>query len=425
MKITYYVNTMALIEGGRTRVLCDPWVTFGRRTACDFYNFPETSLTPEAVRAIAPDFIYLTHSHPDHFDPVTLDLFDKRTPIIIARFDNPFFEKAIRRLGFADVRAADPQSGLPMGGEDRAWIWPSLTYPDVDSIAVFRVDGETVANFNDNPFHAGQCRDIRTRFESIDVGLLPFGAHGPYPMFFQNLDDETAAAKARERKLRAYAAFAAFVRELGVRIAIPFAGGLVAAGPRALRYVHSGIGTRGEAIAHVGAGAPFTGVLLSEGCSYDTRTGLRHGDYVEKTHRSESAYLEWIARQPTRFDAGGAFHIAPSEQSDLSWMLERAREKQRKWQEIKKIDSKAVFYIDTGQALLYRLSLADDKVARVAERDIGDEKYQIYRMPYPLLLGLLTRHYNWSNVKTQYMWYYRKPDLFDPQLELMMSFLHL
>src|SRR5437867_3390356 len=101
MRLTYFVNTMVLLEGARTRVLCDPWVTFDLKSVSDFYNFPEAKVTREQVAAIRPDYIYLTHSHPDHFDPVTLDLFDKRTPVVIAKFANPFFERAIARLGFS------------------------------------------------------------------------------------------------------------------------------------------------------------------------------------------------------------------------------------------------------------------------------------------------------------------------------------
>ena len=46
-------------------------------------------------------------------------------------------------------------------------------------------------------------------------------------------------------------------------------------------------------------------------------------------------------------------------------------------------------------------------------------------MPYSLLVGLLTRHYNYSNVKTQHMTFYRKPNVFNRDLHILMSFLQL
>lgn len=425
MKAAYYVNTMVLLEGRRSRVLCDPWVTFGEESICDFYNFPPTGLTRAAVAAIAPDFLYITHSHPDHFDPATLALFDPATPVLIAKFDNPFFERAIRRLGFSDVRVSDPEHGIALNGDDRAWLFPAAHAPDVDSIGIFRIDGALSINANDNTFHAGQCAELARRFGAFDIGFLPFGAHGPYPMFYDNLAPAEKAAKAAERKQRAYESFAAYIRALGVRAVVPFAGGLVAGGPKALRYAYSGIGTRSEAVAHASASLDFAPVFLSEGCRHDFATGRTEGAFVERTYASETEYLARVAQKPTRFDAGGRFYVAPSEQIDLSPLLAQARAKQAKWQTIKNTSSTLAYYLDTGQETLYRLSLADTAVRRVAERAIDDTAYEIFRLPYGLLLGLLTRHFNWSNVKTQYVTYFRKPDRFDRDLHLMMSFLHL
>ena len=56
---------------------------------------------------------------------------------------------------------------------------------------------------------------------------------------------------------------------------------------------------------------------------------------------------------------------------------------------------------------------------------IEDEAYEIFRMPYSLLVALLTRHYNFSNVKTQHMTFFRKPNIFNPDLHILMSFLQL
>ena len=55
-----------------------------------------------------------------------------------------------------------------------------------------------------------------------------------------------------------------------------------------------------------------------------------------------------------------------------------------------------------------------------------DDKYEIYRMPYELLLGMLIRQYIWSNINTQYISFYRKnSDGADKDLLLLMNFLHV
>ena len=108
-----------------------------------------------------------------------------------------------------------------------------------------------------------------------------------------------------------------------------------------------------------------------------------------------------IGKRPGPFDRGGLFHIVPSEQFNLLPLLERARERQKIWQDRKEVKSDAVFFIDCGQEWLYRLCLGDLTVTRVKEAEIKDAAYEIFRMPYSLLLGMFTRHYNYSNVKTQ------------------------
>ena len=150
MKVTYLVNSMILIEGKNTKVLCDPWVTFDRYSASGLYNFPEIKVTKEEIAAIKPDFIYLTHTHEDHFDPITIGLFDKDTPVLVANYANNFTQRNVQALGFTDVRVCNFEDGLPLNGDDRAWIEPSAIYDDVDSIGAFKIDGEILVNANEH-----------------------------------------------------------------------------------------------------------------------------------------------------------------------------------------------------------------------------------------------------------------------------------
>jgi L-ascorbate metabolism protein UlaG (beta-lactamase superfamily) len=425
MKITHYVNAMVLLESARTRVLCDPWVSFDDHADSNAYNFPRPRWTRDEVAAISPDFIYITHTHPDHFDPRTLALFRKDTPVLISHYAENFTQRVVRKLGFADVRVAVPATGLALNGEDHCWIEPAAASPEVDSTAVFSLDGKTVLLATDNPFHRGHCVSLRERLGKIDVALVPYAGYGPYPMFYENLTAAEKRAEAARRKQAYYDIFADFVDALRPDYALPFGAGLIAGGPKALLHIHSGIGTRSEAVAHALARTAFKPVLLSEGCRYDFTTDTRSGAFVETTYEDAWDYVELIARKPGTFDEGGAFYVAPSEQIDLTRLLEAARQTQRKWQTAKRTTSDIAYYLDVGDERLYRLSLADDRVVRVREREIADGRYEIFRLPYGLLLGLLTRHYVWSNVKTLYMSFYRRPNVYDPELELMMSYLQI
>ena len=71
------------------------------------------------------------------------------------------------------------------------------------------------------------------------------------------------------------------------------------------------------------------------------------------------------------------------------------------------IVSNKAYFIDVGHNHLYRLSLADDSVKMVKESEINDQNYEIFRCSYSLFLGMVTGHFNYSNIKTGLMSFYR------------------
>ena len=425
MRVTYFVNAMMMFESNDTRVLCDPWVTFDCQSGSGLYNFPETRLTRPDVSALKPDFIYISHTHADHFDPPTLSLFSRDTPVLVSWYENNFTAKNIAKLGFRNVLVSDPDNGIPLNGDDHCWLEPSAVYSEVDSIAAFRLGGRNVVNANDNAFSSKQCESIRHRFGPIDLACVPFSYQGPYPAFYENLTDEEKSQRAGERRLGHYETLGKYVRSLEATYFLPFAGGAIYGGPKAKLYPFYGVGTPDEAAAHVAKTCQAKPMLLSEGCSFDLETQTYQGSYVERGYETERAYIDRVAHTPSPFDRDGAFHIAPSERIDLTRLLKRARERQASWQAQGR-NSTATYFIDVGDELLYRLSLANLDVARVRESEIREEGfYEIFRVPYALLIGLLTGHYNWSNVKTQHIWFKRSPDHFDPDLHLLMSYLQV
>lgn len=426
MKVTFYVNAMVLLESKKSRVLCDPWVTFDTQSISGFYGFPKPTFTREEVAAIKPDFIYITHTHPDHFDPPTLRLFDRSTPILVAPYVQNFTERMARSLGFTDVRVVPLETGAPLNGDDRIWIEPAAVYPEVDSIALFRLDGEMAVNANDNVFSESQCVHLRELAGRIDVALLPSGAHGPFPMFFENLTDDEKRGAATKRAAAQKNAFVKYIHALQPKYVVPIAGGIICGGAKVRQYVYSGIRPRSEVIDAALKQVQFKPAMVSERCAFDSATGKVTGTYVEKSFESEEGYLDELAAQPSLFGAEGRFHIAPDQRVDLSRLLANARKNQKRWQERHNITSQSRYYFDVGDERLYGLSLADEEVRRVRQEDLPEnEEYEIYRLPYELLVGLLTRHYIWSNANTQHMWFYRNMPKVDPGLLLLMNYLQV
>src|SRR6202012_3547579 len=94
------------LASGRT-LLTDPWYADGiyYGTWC---NFPPLSDDRRAeLAALRPDWIYISHIHPDHLDPKSLAAYPRGTPILIGRLPEPaltHLRRSIAGLGFTDVR---------------------------------------------------------------------------------------------------------------------------------------------------------------------------------------------------------------------------------------------------------------------------------------------------------------------------------
>ena len=425
MRITYFANAMIMLEGKQSRVLCDPWVTFNRQSSSGLFTFPELRMTPEQVAELAPHFIYISHTHADHFDPTTLALFPASTPILIAKYTHNFTERNVRALGFTDVRIVDGVTGQALNGDDWCWIEPNSVYPEVDSLLVVRIDGKTAANLNDNPYDQAQCESLARRFGQMDLACVPFSFQGPYPAFYENLNPHERAAEAEKKKLHNYETMTRFAETLGAKRFFPFAAGALYAGAKARLFPYYGVGSCGEAVAYAQKRVKIEPLLLSQRCSYDLSTGEYSGTYRETTYTDQLEYIEAVANTPSIFDQGGRFWVAKSERIDLTKLLQRARQRQMIWQQRRKYISDSAFFLDVGEPGLYRFHFGDDTVTRVRETEIKDPVYEIFRIPYSLLIGVLTGHYNWSNIKTQHVSFFRRPNIFNPDLHVLMSYLQV
>lgn len=415
-----------VLEGKNTKLLCDPWVTFDRKSSSGLFNFPELKLSREEVKHIHPDFIYISHTHEDHFDPDTLDLFDKETPILVSFYKNNFTAKRVSDLGFSNVLISDPENGIALNGGDHCWIEPNGVYSDVDSLGVFKIDEKSVLNANDNPFSEYQCKTLFEKFGSVDLACLPYGFQGPYPAFYENLNSQEKKVEADHKTENNYEVVKNYINTLRPKKVFLFAAGAVYGGAKALQHNFYGVGTPQGAIDFLKSeGIELDPILLSQKMSYDIKTDIVEGDYKQLSFEDEHEYVEAISLDKGPFSKGGSFYISDDEQVDLTRLLKMARQRQNEWQQRKNIESDSVFFIDVGQSDLYRLTLGDDTVTRVPEHMIEDNAYEIFRMPYSLLVALLTRHYNFSNVKTQHMTFFRKPNIFNPDLHILMSFLQI
>lgn len=442
MKIKYFTNSMVLISGKNLSILCDPWITFNETSNTNLYNFPETKFSKEEIAAIKPDYIYITHTHADHFDKITLNLFDKNTPVLCADYKNNFTEKNLKALGFNNVIVCKNDESYKFNNEDECNLYVAEINPEVDSLGIFKIDGLTMLNANDVVYSKNQMDEIGKKF-NFDIAMIPYAYQGPYPAFYENLTLKDREKKANEKKIRNYDLMFKFIDSIKPRNVFPFAAGCVYGGKKAKQYAYYGVGTAQEGIKYCkDKNQNFTEILINGGEEYDFETGKSSAEFIPITHDDQYEYLERISKNKSIFDeefisdklekfyphnelSSDIFIIGKSYHQNLKRILKKARSNQIRWQSKMNIVSDKAFFIDVGHEHLYRMTLADDTVETIKEEQIKDANYEIFRCSYSLLMGLVTGHFNYSNVKTGLMSFYRKPDVFDPKIHILMSYLQL
>ena len=83
---------------------------------------------------------------------------------------------------------------------------------------------------------------------------------------------------------------------------------------------------------------------------------------------------------------------------------------------------KTIPYLSTGNGQVFRLNLKKENVEILKESQIKDKNFEIFSMQYSLLLGLLTKHFVFSNV-VEDVEYYRSPNRYNERLHFLMNFL--
>lgn len=103
---------MWLIEAAGLRLLCDPLL--GPEHHCGvFETVPRRRARAEALR---PDFVLVSHRHPDHFDVPSLHRLAQLDPEAVVVTPDELVAWAARTLGFRTVRLAPPAQRIELDG---------------------------------------------------------------------------------------------------------------------------------------------------------------------------------------------------------------------------------------------------------------------------------------------------------------------
>jgi UDP-MurNAc hydroxylase len=449
MKLEFAANASFLIrlESGAS-ILTDPWYSDGIYYGA-WYNYPPLSpALLDRFLSSRPSYIYISHLHPDHLDGVTLGKFDKATPILIGKLPQPHLLRAIRRLGFTDVRelglgTAHRESGveitiLPQFEGTRDGTVDYVGYAIDTSLLVRDANGETVLNVVDNPMKAQDAARLREEFGRLDAAILPYSGASFFPHAFPGYSTEEKNRRKEALREARLAEMVEIARVLQPRWIIPAAGSYVMGGRIAhySKYLHQATPAQLKAHWHKSGGDPEQLKLLTPGDALEVAKGqvALHGEreYDDFTESSRLSYALRLADRPLPQDG---VRVPP--EFALPWrrLFEKAR--RNLWasqqrlslfpqadMEIRLRATGACPVLDEG-ADLFRFALDRETPypAGAAPEESADRSFMRFTVDSSLMLMLLLGGAIWNNVEIAgLVECERRPDEYQPTLHSLMSF---
>ena len=225
MKLTYYYSACVSIETKAIKILCDPWVTQGIYEGA-WYHAPKP-LDPNILLEQDFDLIWISHIHPDHYDPAFLRLYaatHPNTEIKVSDFKNNYLLEQMKRDGI---------KALPCRGiiTSETTIYCKEQEAGLDAALVVIEGQNSIVNMVDCQTDIEQIKRIKAVLPngSATIALLPYTGAGPYPQTYYS-DHDTLLEKSRELQQEFFRRYDERKALLNPKYTIPFAGQYILGG---------------------------------------------------------------------------------------------------------------------------------------------------------------------------------------------------
>ncbi len=178
-KIRFFNHAFLQVESKNIKFATDPWAIGPAFNSGWWLKYPTKNDWEKELNSC--DFIYVSHNHPDHLHPQTLNKIDKNIPIVVPNFISDSTGKYISSLGFKRIFRLEFNKEYKLSGTDLFLsILKSGDFREDSGIyfsignltCLFDVDSNII-NFNKLP--------------NVDVYASSFGGGASgYPLMFEN-----------------------------------------------------------------------------------------------------------------------------------------------------------------------------------------------------------------------------------------------
>lgn len=213
VKFTLVGHSCLFFETRAGTILVDPWL-LGSAGWRSWWHYPPSQLKPEYL---APDWLYLTHHHPDHFHYPSMRRIDRSARVIIPRFGVDVMPAEVRNLGFTSVTELPHGEPFKLGPGVRV---ASYQYGFDDTAFVVQDGDHTVVDVNDCKMRGAPTRQIVRDFGRPTFYMKGYSFAQGYPHCYSAEEPRDLELVSSETYLDDFIRTGA---ELGASYAIPFA----------------------------------------------------------------------------------------------------------------------------------------------------------------------------------------------------------
>lgn len=244
MELTFLRGACVIVETKGKRILMDPWLFDGCYYGAWAHFPPFTRDDWEKHEFQNIDYIYVSHIHPDHFDPPTMRFlrnYGCQAPVLIHKYPTVFLKKHIQELGFETIELThgspfDMGRGVSLRvfsaddcdpaacGAFYGCAMPGVRNTQIDSLAVLTDGLRTLVNINDCPWllSKGLATKIGNDY-TVDLALIAYAGAGPYPQCF-GFPKKKMRDEAKLKRSDFLGGVINFAKSLNAKQVFPFAG---------------------------------------------------------------------------------------------------------------------------------------------------------------------------------------------------------
>ncbi len=432
MRVELVANTcFSVTFADGQSLLTDPWF-MGPTMYGAWHNFPPL---PAALKRrymqLRPDCIFISHLHPDHFDPATLALFDRDTRVVVLQRSHTHLQQRLSSLGFRRVEAYEPGRWHPLLPGVEAFFIPQLSattsgadnlvgYELDSSICVRDRDGASFLDINDNPIQLEHAHPLREAVGPVSIAVLPCTSASSYPHRMAYAHEEKI--ERRDALVgRLIERFCAVAQAIGAVRTIPAAGNYVLGGslsdanvylpqppPSLVQRAWVQKGLADAALVQLVSG---DAVDTSAGAVLQADAPLRAWEYDDRVRYGHTLRTEGLAHEAMRIPA----MLAPP------WprLLQRAR--RNLWEQQQRlglflstdIELRLQLGERTGhkENAVFSYTIALDSLEPPVEAPRPERAYIRFELDGALMLAVLFGGAIWDNVDTgSFLGETRQPD---------------